>query len=78
MQQHREYVRTAQKRYATVEDYYDDHPALDSDAPEMKFGDVVVGNCGLTHDEFMQAIAEMEAAGGWDNLRRTGPSEQAA
>jgi len=70
MQAHREYVRTEQRRYASVEGYYEDHPALDSDAPEMKDGDVVIGNCGLTHDEFMQAIADMEAAGGWNNLKR--------
>lgn len=68
MQAHREYVRTAQKRYATVEDYYEDHPTLDSDAPEMKDGEITIGNTGLTHDEFWQAVAEMEAAGGWDNL----------
>ena len=65
MQQRREYVRTEQKRYASVEDYYDDHPATDADAPEMKHGEVTVGNSGLTHDEFMQAIADMEAHG-WD------------
>jgi hypothetical protein len=70
VQQHREYVRTAQKRYATAEDYHDDNPPPDADAPEMKFGEVTVGNAGLTHDEFMQAIADMEAAGGWDNLKR--------
>ena len=68
MQAHREYVRTAQKRYATAEDYYDDNPPSESDAPEMKFGEVTVGDTGLTHDEFWQAVAEMEAAGGWDKL----------
>ncbi len=68
MQQRREYVRTAQKRYATVEDYYNDNPPSDSDAPEMKNGEITVGNTGLTHDEFWQAVAEMEAAGGWANL----------
>jgi hypothetical protein len=74
MQAHREYVRTEQRRYASAEDYYEDHPALDSDAPEMKHGEVTVGNCGLTNDEFMQAIADMEAAGGWDKCtaRQTG------
>lgn len=77
MQQRREYARTAQKRYASAEDYYEDHPTPDSAAPEMKHGDVVIGNCGLTHDEFMQAIADMEAAGGW-NKCTTEPSERAA
>jgi hypothetical protein len=75
MQAHGEYVRTAQKRYASVKDYYDDNPTLDSDAPEMKGGEAVIGNCGLTHDEFMQAIADMEAAGGWESLRRADASE---
>jgi hypothetical protein len=77
MQAHREYVRTEQRRYASVEGYYEDHPALDSDAPEMKGGEVCIGNTGLTHDEFMQAIADMEAAGGWDKCTAH-PSERAA
>ena len=77
MQQRREYVRTEQRRYAAVEDYYKDHPTPDSDAPEMKHGEVVVGNCGLTHDEFWQAVAELEATG-WDDLSTERPSDRAA
>lgn len=78
MQQRREYSRPEQKRYASVEDYYEDHPTPDGAAPEMKHGEVCVGNTGLTHDEFWQAVAEMEAVGGWDNLSTAHPSERAA
>ena len=76
MQQRREYVRTEQKRYANVEDCCDDHPLLDRDAPEMKHGKVTIGDTGLTHDEFWQAVADLEVHG-WDKCT-TEPSERAA
>jgi hypothetical protein len=64
MQRHRAYIRKQEKRHTPVKVHEDDAPVYEE--PEMKHGDLCVGDTGLTNDEFMQAIAEMEAAGGWD------------
>jgi len=74
MQRHRAYRR---ERYADDEDYYADHPAEDRDAPEMKDGEVTVGDTGLTHDEFMQAVADLEAHG-WQGCTVEPPETVAA
>lgn len=65
------------ERYVDDEDYYTDHPPEDRDAPELKDGEPVVGDTGLTHDEFWQAVAELEEYG-WDACTVKRPKTQTA